>query len=187
MNAVSSKWFAAVLLLAGFLHCSLRAQEIPTEVRPGASITAGGGVSHYNIDYGQNALNGVEVYVDLNVTTHVGVEGEGRWLFLNQQANVHESTMLVGPRISFNSHLIGNLTPYVKVLVGDAKFNFPYNYATGSYFVLAPGAGIDLPVSQRFSIRLLDVEYQSWPQFTYGSLHPLGVSFGISYRILPRF
>jgi Outer membrane protein beta-barrel domain len=176
---------AAVLLLTMLLACavSAAAQEIPTEVRPGAGLTVGGTVSEYKLSYGENSLGGASVYTDFNLTTHYGIEGEARWLLYHQQANVHTTTWLVGPRVLFDFRALHGMTPYVKLLVGDGDFNFPYNYATGQYFVMAPGAGVDLPIAHRLNIRLIDVEYQTWPQFSFGALHTYGVSAGISYHI----
>ena len=190
MQSVLPKWIPAIALLFATLFGyagRAAAQEMPTEVRPGAFIAVGATFSDYQIDYGQNKLGGPAVYVDLHLTTHYGMEGEARWLIYNQAENVHATTWLVGPRATFDPRMLHGLTPYVKLLVGDAHFNFPYNYATGEYFVLAPGAGVDLPIGHRLSIRLIDVEYQSWPQFSYGTLHPYGASVGLSYRILPRY
>jgi len=159
------------------------AQEMPTETKPGAFIAAGGEFSAYKLDYGEHKLGGYGMYLDMNLTTNYGIEGEARWLNINQQANVYASTYLVGPRMMFNPRILGPVTPYVKLLVGDGKFNFPYNYATGSYFVLAPGAGADMQLGQsKFIVRLIDVEYQDWPQFSFGPMHSYGVSVGISYR-----
>jgi hypothetical protein len=74
--------------------------------------------------------------------------------------------------------------PYVKLLVGGGRLVFPYGFGPGNYFVVAPGSGVDLRLGQRVRLRLIDFEYQVWPGFTYGSLHPYGVSVGISYQIL---
>jgi hypothetical protein len=74
--------------------------------------------------------------------------------------------------------------PYAKILVGGGRFDFPFNYGTGNYFVVAPGAGVDLRLGHRIQLRLVDYEYQLWPGFTFGSIHPYGVSAGISYQIL---
>jgi hypothetical protein len=38
-------------------------------------------------------------------------------------------------------------------------------------------------LGQNLKIRLIDVEYQQWPQFTFGTINPYGVSFGLSYRV----
>jgi hypothetical protein len=99
----------------------------------------------------------------------------------HQQADTHESTYLIGPRISFGKH---RLNPYAKLLMGLGRFNFPYDYGYESYFVVAPGAGVDLRLNQRVRLRLADFEYQEWPQFTFGPIQPYGISAGISISVL---
>ncbi|HXB61534.1 MAG TPA: outer membrane beta-barrel protein, partial [Acidobacteriaceae bacterium] len=162
MEIARPKWIpAAALLLTAMIACAGRAaaQEDPTEVKPGAFLAAGGMLSAYKLDYGEHRLGGYSAFLDMNLTTRYGIEGEARWLVFNQQANVNAKTFLIGPRILFNPRILRGVTPYVKLLVGDGKFNFPYNYATGSYFVMAPGAGADVPLGHtRFRIRLIDVE-----------------------------
>jgi len=39
-------------------------------------------------------------------------------------------------------------------------------------------------VGKRLRLRLVDFEYQEWPGFAYGAIHPYGVSAGISYQVL---
>jgi hypothetical protein len=186
MEIARPKWIpAAALLLAAMFACAGKAaaQEDPTETKPGAFIAAGATYSAYKLDYGEHKLGGYSAFLDMNVTSHYGLEVEERRLVFNQQANVHTSTLLVGPRIVFDPLVLRGFTPYVKLLVGQGNFNFPYNYATGSYFVMAPGAGIDVQLGHsKFGLRLIDVEYQDWPQFSFGPLHTYGVSTGISYR-----
>jgi hypothetical protein len=164
------------------------AQASPAAVGPGSSLAIGGTFSQYQMDYGKRWLGGTGVFADLNLTQHIGIEGEARWLRLNQFANTNETTWLAGPRVSYG---YWRLEPYVKVLAGQGHFNFPYNYASGNYFVIAPGGGLDWHAGHRWRVRLIDVEFQDWPQFTYGNLHPYGFSTGISYRLfcacgLPR-
>ena len=49
---------------------------------------------------------------------------------------------------------------------------------------VAPGGGLDYWMkNDRVSVRVVDFEYQIWPQFTFGTLHPYGVSAGISLHI----
>ena len=52
-----------------------------------------------------------------------------------------------------------------------------------SYLVVTAGGGLDFHWTPRVTVRAADFEYQDWPQFTFGDLHPYGVSSGISLRI----
>ena len=158
----------------------MRAQALPTATGPGGYISIGGLASAYEADYGKRWLGGTGIYADANLTWRLGVEAEARSLHYHQEAGVRERTYLIGPRVSLRS---GNIRPYVKALVGAGKFDFPYGYAKGTYLVVAPGGGVDCNLGSRLSVRLLDFEYQDWPQFTYGQLHPYGVSMGVSFRL----
>lgn len=159
---------------------NISAQALPTATAPGAYISVGGTYSLSDSGYGQRALNGAGLFVDINPRRQVGIEAEGRWLQHDRQAHTAESTYLVGLRTQIRR---GAFSPYLKTLVGLGYFNFPYNSANGRYFVIAPGAGIDFRVKDNLTIRLVDVEYQQWPQFTFGTIDPYSVSFGFSYRI----
>jgi hypothetical protein len=183
MNSLLAKLRFSALLLLGSLSCaaSLHAQEMPTEIKPGAYVNIGATFSQYQIDYGQRVLGGVTAFSDINLTERYGAEVETRWLTLNQFANVHATTTLAGPRVSIME--FHSVTPYIKVLAGVAHFNFAYNSANGTYFAIAPGGGIDVRINRRINLRLIDVEYQNWPQFTYGSMHPYGASIGLSYHL----
>jgi hypothetical protein len=156
-------------------------QAVPTATAPGAYVSVGGTYSVFQSAYGQRVLGGAGAYVDINRWRQVGIEAEGRWLRQNKLANTTETTYLIGPRVEIRR---GRFSPYVKTLVGLGYFNFPYDYARGKYFVIAPGAGVDFNLGYNLKIRLIDVEYQAWPQFTFGNIDPYGVSVGISYHIL---
>ena len=156
-------------------------QALPTATGPGAYFDAGATASLYQADYGQNQLGGITAHVDANLTWRLGVEGEARYLRYHQIAETNQTTYLVGPRFVLRPT---GFRPYVKFLAGEGIFNFPYNYATGRYFVMAPGAGVDWQLgNSRLIVRLVDFEYQDWTHFDFGPLHPYGVSAGISYRI----
>ncbi len=156
------------------------AQAQPTAKGPGAYLTVGVGGSIFQADYGQFHLAGPTIWVDANVHRMVGIEAEARFLRYHQQNNVSQDTYLVGPRISFKpSHIV----PYVKLPVGLGHMNFPYDYATGNYFVLAPGGGVEYWLGDGVRLRLIDAEYQIWPQFSFGTLRPYGATVGISFRV----
>lgn len=185
-------WFARdhlgiALLLAISLATTTRCscQAAPAVIGPWETIAVGGTFSAYRLDYGDRLLMGAAGYIDASYTNHCGIEAEGQWLWLHQRDNVRESTYLIGPRFTLNG--IGGtrkkFRPYVKFEVGAAHFHYPYRYATGNYLVLGPGGGIDYRVNSRIRLRLIDVEYQSWPQFTYGALSSIGVSTGLRFRL----
>jgi hypothetical protein len=145
------------------------------------SLSAGATFSSYQADYGKRDLGGYAIHADWNRTRQWGLEFETRVLRLNQEVGTHETTFLIGPRYILRRRAF---SPYAKLLIGDGKFHYPYNYAEGSYFVLAPGVGLDIRVgASRYSVRVIDFEYQSWPNFSFGGLNPYGISAGLAIRI----
>ncbi len=175
------QWFLG-FLLGAVLFTSPRAQA---QIAESADVThpslwAGAAVSDYYIQYGERKMLGITGFVEADSAHHFGLEAEGRWLEFRQTANVHLETYTIGPRFHVD---LGRFQPYVKGLVGVGDFNFPYNYAHGSYLLVAGGGGVDYTLSHRWSIRLADLEYQDWPQFTFGAMSSVGVSSGIRYRV----
>jgi hypothetical protein len=171
----------AFLLLAGMaaLPGNARAQAAESANAGHLFLSAGAGGSGFYIQYGERKNLGITAWVDADSIRHFGVEGEGRWLEFHQTADVHVETYLIGGRYHFN---VGRMKPYVKGLVGDGRFNFPYNYAYGHYLVVAPGGGVDYHLNRRWSARA-DFEYQYWPLFTYGAMSSVGGTIGLQYRI----
>lgn len=160
-----------------------RAQSSEAATGDWASLAAGGGISTVHLQYGEHWVEGASAFVEANFTWRYGIQGETNWAFLNQREKTHATTYLIGPRYQLAAFGNYKYRPYAKFLVGDGHFNFPYNYATGNYFVMAPGAGLDYWVSPRVRLRLFDLEYQYWPGFTFGSQTNPSVSVGIRYRI----
>lgn len=172
------RWLCClVVLLAGRTAFT---QALPTGYGPGAYVNAGGTFSEFQADYGSRTIAGASIYVDANLDWRYGIEAEVRRMNYPDFGE-RQSTLLAGPRWSFRPK---GFVPYAKLLVGGGRFDFPYGYGTGNYFVVAPGAGVDLRLGKRVRLRLADFEYQMWPGFTFGSIHPYGVSAGISYEIL---
>jgi hypothetical protein len=169
-----------VLLPAG-----LWAQAAPA-VRGGVpALSVGGYYSNFHSDYTPNRLGGLGTYFDWNLFSHLGVEGEARWLRFNQQLGSHEDNYLGGLRYYRRYH---KFVPYAKFLVGVAEFEFPSNQGHGGYFAMAPGGGLDYRLTRHFTIRAVDYEYQFWPEAPGGGLPthgltPNGFSFGASYRV----
>ena len=177
--AVLTVW--TVSLLVGVAPTAAAAQSLPAAYGPGSYIQVGGTGSLFQADYGQRNLGGGAVFIDAHLYRRVGLEAEARTLAINEDAGVHETTYLAGPRISI---LPGRFRPYSKLLIGRGRFYFPFHYAQGSYFVVAPGAGVDWQVGKsRLTVRIIDVEFQKWPGFSFGPLQPYGVSSGIALRV----
>jgi hypothetical protein len=169
-----------LLLIAGFTEHRLDAQALSTASGGGSYLAIGAGVTAIENQYGKRILLGGVAYTESNLTPHLGLEYEGRFLRFNQDESVTQSSYLAGVRVAIWN---GRVQPYVKLLGGLGRMTFPFRYATGSYFVVAPGAGLDYHLSGRWTARLIDVEYQDWTGFTYGSLHPYGVSSGLRFRL----
>jgi len=171
----------AVLLLALSARNGA-AQALPTASGPGSYVSAGGGVSAFQEDYGQQKIGGAVVFVDVNPTWRYGFEIEGRWLNYHTSEQVTEANYLGGVRVMLWKPG-SRLQPYGKFLAGVGHINFPFQFATGNYLAMAPGAGLDIHLNDRWSVRAADFEYQLWPSFTFGQLKPYGVSVGLRYRI----
>lgn len=168
---------AACALAASSAH----AQALPAASGPGLFTSVGGSVSAFQVDYGKRVDYGYSFFVDLHSFGRFGLEAEFRTLPYHTDEEVKQTTYLIGPHAYLFKR--GAFRPYAKFLVGDAQMRFPFGYANGSYFVMAPGAGLDLHVLPAVDLRVFDLEYQSWPQFTYGNLHPYGISAGIKIRV----
>lgn len=166
-----------LVILGMSRHCQAQSAESADLSRP--SLWVGASASGYTLQYGVRKMAGVSAFVDADSAHHIGVEGEGRWLEFHQTANVHSESYLIGPRYHLN---IGKYQPYVKGMIGFADFNFPYNFAHGTYLVVGAGAGVDYRLASRWSVRG-EFEYQDWPQFTFGAMSSVGVNAGIRYRI----
>jgi hypothetical protein len=164
-----------------FVPTGSKAQVTQSAEKGGPVLSAGGTFSGYYVGFGQRKMAGPTAFVDFGSRAPLTFEAEVRWLDLNEIAGVHTTTYLGGPRYSFRQG--GRLRPYAKVLLGDGEFSFPYGLAHGSYFVVAPGAGLEYQWNHRVYFRLIDAEYQYWNQFTYGSLPTYGVSSGLRIRI----
>ncbi len=178
-SALSAALVCGCALLSGSGRAS--AQAAPTAIGPGSYVSIGLEGSAFQQDYGHHFLGGEGLFSDANLFRRIGIETEIRQLNFRTVEDVKETTYLGGIKISTNPK---RFRPYVKLLAGRGKLDFPFHYAIGSYFVVAPGAGLDFHLrNSRFSIRAVDAEYQIWPKFTYGELHPYGISTGISFDL----
>ena len=169
---------ASLLLLIAGVSCG--AQAAPAGVGPGSYTAIGVGVSTYQSDYGKNKLSGFVLYSDVNFTWRLGMETTIRRSTYGHKQDVVESSYLAGLRLTL---LPGRIQPFVKLSAGRGDITFPYKFATGQYFVWASGAGVEIRATPRVSVRLADFEYENWPKFSYGAIHPYGLTMGVSYRL----
>ena len=181
----------ALFVLAGIAALAprgLRAQALPAASGPGGYVAVGGGASIFQFDYGQRKLGGLMVYADVNPVWRYGLEGEVRSLRFNTNEDVTETTYLAGPRVAI---FPGPLQPYVKLLAGTGHYDLPFHFAEGNFFTYAPGAGLDLSISDTIAVRLIDFEYQvtnkfqASPNGPYSQPVNYGISAGISIRLTP--
>jgi hypothetical protein len=170
----------AVALIALAMAGNAHAQVAASASSGGFGLSAGVTGSGEYIQYGERKMVGITGFADFDTMNHFGIEGEARFVQFRQTADVHFTTYSAGLRYRRNFH---RFQPYVKGLIGEGFFNFPYNYATGHYLVTTAGGGLDYRISRNIHIRAADAEWQYWPQFTYGSMTTLGVSTGIRFNI----
>jgi Outer membrane protein beta-barrel domain len=165
------------LVLSLLWDISLHGQVVAAG-QGGAHVVAGGFLSFYSPDYGLNHLWGPGGFVDFNLHGHLGGEGEVRFLRFNPHYAVHEDNYNIGLRYRWRFR---RYEPYGKFLIGNGQFNFPFSYGHGGYLLITPGAGLDIHY-HRFTIRVIDYEYQHWFSFQNSALSPDGFSSGIGYR-----
>lgn len=138
--------------------------------------------SHPPYTKSANYLAGLGTYVDLHFTHWVQIEGEARWLRLNQYAGEHIDNYLIGPRVPI--YQSGRKYFYGKAMIGMGKMTFPSNYGYGTFTALAFGGGMDYRLSPKVTLRAVDFEFQDWPSFLpNASIRPYGVSVGMAYRV----
>lgn len=173
--------FGAALVAACLgMPAIARSQVLPQASAGGFKLSAGATGSGFYLQYGERKIAGASAFVDADVNRGLGIEAEGRWLEFHQTEDVHVETYSAGLRYHMN---FGRFQPYAKGLIGFGDFNFPLNFAHGRYLVATAGGGLDYHLTHRIHIRVADVEYQDWPQFTYGAMTSVGVSAGVRVGI----
>lgn len=168
--------FACVLSLSTWSH----AQAVPTASRLG-SIAVGAGGTLISPDFGQQRIEAITFFGDINFAGSFGAEGVIHYS-VNTPSDVSENSYLLGPRFIYRHK---RFEPYAKVLLGVGHFGLQAGSnaypGTASYFVFAPGAGLDIRASRHINIRAIDFEAQKWPGFAANGLSPFVLTFGASY------
>jgi len=170
----------------------LDSQVVGSAQGPAHEWYAGAEYSRLNPDYWSYPtvfMNGLSVYGGFNdmVRHHYGFGVEGTWRTLldREGGNHKEDSYLVSGRFIYR---INRFRPFVKVGGGlgdfDSKAIPPATAVPGQngvHFVGAVGAGIDIRLTHRVSIRPLEWEQQVWT-FSPHLLGPHSYSFGAAYR-----
>ena len=119
---------------------SVRGQASYTADGPGSYIAIGAIASGFQADLRSPETRRRRVFLDANPYRRVGIEAEYRTLRYHATQSLSESSMVVGPKIYPHGR---DFRPYAMLLVGRGHPSYPYSYAQGSYFAIAPGAGLD--------------------------------------------
>jgi hypothetical protein len=162
----------------------VRAQVTPGGNRGVLQLSVGGTGSLDTVQYGgSHQMFGAGAFVDAENTGHFGLEAEARWIeFPQQHDNLHAETYSIGGR--YHWVLTNHWQPYAKALIGFGNFNYAYNLGQEhGDLVVTAGGGVEFRASHRIYFRVVDFEYQDWPEAYYGNLTPINVSAGLKVRI----
>ena len=176
-------------LSAALLLAPARAQVAPSAYDMAHSLWIGAEYSNVSASFpyqsGQR-IWGIGEFTDVNLSPHIGFEGDARFLRFGGYQQMTESSYLAGPRAFLM--VKGRFRPYGKMLVGIGRAHYPYAIGDGGYFALAPGAGTEYRVSRLWMVRL-EYEYQMWlnsPGYANVPNHeltPNGFHLGVAYRV----
>jgi hypothetical protein len=176
---------AAFIVLAMATHAS--AQVLPTADAGGYGLSVGATGSGEYVQYGSRKMIAVSPFVDIDTRRNLGIEAEAHFVQFRQTQDLRFSVYSIGVR--YRLHPLLHLQPYAKGLVGIGDFNFPYNYANGRYLVVTGGGGFDYRLNNRIHFRVLDAEWQYWPEFGCGAsggcgaMSSIGASAGLRVNI----
>jgi opacity protein-like surface antigen len=171
---------AATLLVLSLNHRALHAQALPTALGPGTYISLGGGISASPSNYDGRNIGGATIFMDVQPTFRYGFEGETRFLRYRTDEDVGQTNYLAGIHVGIRPQ---RLRPYAKFLVGATRIQAPFGYGQGTFFTFVPGAGVDYMLTDRWTVRAVDLEYQIVPQFINTDVRNVGVTIGLSYRL----
>jgi len=171
---------AATLLILGLSHSALRAQALPTALGPGTYISIGGGISAAPSDYNGRNIGGAAIFMDVQPTFRYGLEAETRFLRYRTDEGVTQTNYLAGIHAGIRPQ---RFRPYAKFLVGATRIQAPFGYGQGTFFTFVPGTGVDYTLTDRWTVRVVDLEYQIVPQFIGADVRNLAVTIGLSFRL----
>jgi len=178
----------ALFLFAAIFASTARGQVVPSAMGPRHTLWVGGEYANTRatFPYGSRQdLWGIGGFADYSLARYLGIEADGRYLSTNGFYSEKQEDYLVGPQ-----GIVGRserLQPFAQLLVGLGRLTYPLQTDSGIYFVLAPGAGANLRVRDRWIVRGY-YEYQLWPGSSHIAnqpvhyLTPHGVHVGVAFR-----
>ncbi|HEX4156289.1 MAG TPA: outer membrane beta-barrel protein [Acidobacteriaceae bacterium] len=178
--------FALAAVTAVSLPPALHAQATAAATR-GGMAQVGVAYTTSNQDEFKQRLQGVTIYGTFDLNNNFGLEGDVHMMsILKSYYSYTESSYDVGLRYVRHYR---SFSPYAKGLIGFGHSQTPspneiYGGNTpGTYMLFALGGGLDYGLTNKINIRIVDFEYQRWPNFPPHGLTPAPVSFGIAYRL----
>ena len=162
------------------------------QVAPAAKIHSlplgvGGGVSDYDLDYGQGRrMLGASAWVDYDLFHGLGIQAEGTDIFADKPSTLtrmKQETVQGGAIYKY--HAIKGFRPFVTGEEGVGKIEFPSHnpfYTSDTYLITSIGGGVEYKVWRTLSVRG-DYEYQIWHDFRTHSLTPQGFTIGATYYL----
>jgi len=176
-------------------------QVVPAATEAGMPVSAGGGMSNFDVDWEHSRMEGFTLWVDFrppylpHMLNGLGIELEARDISFNhgdKPASFRQDTG--GGGVIYEWRHYRNFKPYVKGLMSFGSIDFgeclancstvPYMHDTRS--VYAPGLGFEYHAWRHVWVRA-DYEYQFWPQLTGSTyLNPQGFTLGAMYDFRTR-
>ena len=156
-------------------------QVVPAARANGLSLSVGDTVSFFHLQYGAERLGWIVGVRRFGYQAALGHRRRGPLAHLQSHGRRPGRDVPGRPAVFLECG--SRFRIYGKGLVGVGKFTFIDNSAQGTYFVVAPGEGVDFKINRHFQWRLAEFEYQYWPGFPTKALSTAGVSSGIRYTI----
>lgn len=168
----------ASMVAAGMVCGTAHAQSLPTASRIG-DLQIGGGLVFGRSSYNFNASNliGATFYTSFDRKI-LGFEADFHQVNPSSGQSVYERTYEIGARAHY---VVGNMVPYGKFMIGRGVYNFPGNAANVAYNMYGYGGGADYRLLRSMNVRG-DYEYQTWPGFPLGTLHPSVITVGVAFH-----
>jgi hypothetical protein len=157
-------------------------QALPTADRT-FQFQLGLAVSLGSPDYGDQNIEGVSLFGDLDYGAHWGLDGEIHDLTINTPQDIGESSALLNIRYKLN---YGKVHPHVRVGAGIAYLDFDKGFypanSSERHGIYDIGMGLDYYATRKMHIRVIDFEYQDWKNYPPNGLNPYILSIGAAYN-----